>query len=124
MRRLVTLALRLATASLGLTAPGWVPARAQASPAGADRAALVAPALARNPTIDAARERAVAARARTGPSGQLPDPMLSIGMMNVPVLEPGLRDFMTMTTVGVAQRLPYPGKLSLEGRAAEHDARA
>ena len=50
--------------------------------------------------------------------------MLGVGVMNLPVTDPGFDDFMTMETVAVGQQLPFPGKLSLELRAAEQEARA
>lgn len=85
---------------------------------------LVAVALAVNPTIHAAERRVDAARARIGPAGALPDPMLSAGIMNLPVADPGFDDFMTMNVVGLGQRLPYPGKLPLARQAAELELRA
>ena len=108
--------LSLVGAAAGM---GIVPSRAVAQ-----LDSLVALAVADGPSVRAARERLSAARARIGPVGALPDPMLSVGIMNVPVAEPGLGDFMTMTTVSAQQSFPYPGKRSLAGRASELDARA
>ncbi len=85
---------------------------------------LVAVALGANPTIRAAERRVDAARARIGPAGALPDPVLSAGIMNLPIADPGFDDFMTMNTVGVGQQLPYPGKLPLARRTAELELRA
>ena len=85
---------------------------------------LVAMALEVSPTIHAAVQRAEAARARIAPAGALPDPMLSAGIMNLSVAGPGFGDMMTMNTIGVGQRVPYPGKLSLAQRAAELELRA
>lgn len=85
---------------------------------------LVALALELNPGVHAAMSRVEAARARIGPAGALPDPVLSAGVMNLPVADPGFDDFMTMNTVGLGQRVPYPGKLSLARRAAELELRA
>jgi len=65
-------------------------------------------------TVAAARERAVAMR-------QLPDPMLLAGVQNLPVNGEDRyslsMDFMTMTTVGVMQEFPLPGKRRLRGQA-------
>lgn len=83
---------------------------------------LVAVALATNPRIHAAHAQMEVARARVAPAATLPDPMLGVGLMNVPVTEPGFADFMTMKTITLGQRLPYPGKLELARRAAEHEA--
>jgi len=85
---------------------------------------LVLHALEVNPSVRAAQRRLEAARARVGPAGALPDPTLSLGVVNLPVSDPGFDDLMTMKTVGVGQRLPYPGKLSLARGATELEARA
>jgi cobalt-zinc-cadmium efflux system outer membrane protein len=122
------LALALFGALVTWSAPAPLTAQdARVAPAhrGADAVdSLVALALEVNPSINAAEHAVDAARARVGPAGALPDPMLSAGIMNFPISEPGFDDFMTMTTVGVGQRLPFPGKLSLATRAAELELRA
>ncbi len=74
-----------------------------------------------SPAVRAALARVEAARARIGAAGARPDPMLMAGVQNFPVSEPGFRDFMTMKMIGLGQTLPYPGKLSLRTRAAEHE---
>ena len=74
-----------------------------------------------SPAVRAAVARADAARARVGPAGARPDPMLMAGIQNFPLAEPGFGDFMTMKMVGLGQTFPYPGKLSLRTRAAEHE---
>lgn len=65
-------------------------------------------------TVRAARERAVAMR-------QLPDPMLLAGVQNLPVNGADRyslsMDSMTMTSVGVMQEFPLPGKRRLRGQA-------
>jgi len=98
------------------------PAVSQARALDAD--SLVQIALDRNPSVRAALHRVEAARARTGPAGALPDPMLSLGVMNLPVSDPGFGDFMTMTTLGLTQRLPYPGRRTLHRDAATLESRA
>jgi outer membrane protein, heavy metal efflux system len=85
---------------------------------------LVAIALEANPRIHAAHAQIEAARARISPAGTLPDPMLGVGIMNLPIAEPGFDDFMTMKTIAVGQQVPFPGKLTLARRAAEHGLRA
>ena len=122
---------RWVAVALGLLLnPGGIPAQTPGSagqlPQG-DRTSvdsLVALALEVNPSVHAALRAVEAARARIGPAGTLPDPMLTAGIMNLPVSDPGFDDFMTMNTVGVGQRLPYPGKLSLARRAAERELAA
>jgi cobalt-zinc-cadmium efflux system outer membrane protein len=46
-------------------------------------ARLTAEALAANPSLEATRANARAALARIPPAGALPDPMLSVGVMNL-----------------------------------------
>jgi len=87
-------------------------------------ASLVAVALDQNPGIAAAAERVRAAEARIPAAGARPDPVLSLSLSNLPVSEPGFADFMTMKTIGLSQRLPYPGKLSLAQDAERSQARA
>jgi outer membrane protein TolC len=105
----------------GQAASGARPRAIEADATSAQLDSLVARALEVNPTIRAARQRVDAARARIGPAGTLPDPMLGVGIMNVPVAEPGFGDFMTMKTIAVGQMLPFPGKLSLARQAAERE---
>lgn len=97
-------------------------------------AALVARAQQASPAITAARARVSAARARISPAGLLPDPMLMLGIQNLPLgamrsasdpaMGNGGPDPMTMKMIGVEQRIPYPGKLALSRRAAERGVEA
>lgn len=77
-----------------------------------------------HPAIRAAEDRVEAARAAISPAGALPDPMLGVGITNLPVTNPGFEGPMTMAMVGVGQLLPYPGKLDLRRRAAEAELAA
>lgn len=83
---------------------------------------LVATALARNPALIAARARVDAARARIGPAGTLPDPMVGAGIMNLPVNVS--YDDMTMNALMVGQTVPYPGRLRLQRELATAEAAA
>lgn len=87
-------------------------------------AQLVTEARALNQEIQSARSRAEAAAARIGPAGSLPDPMLSAGVMNVPVTSPSLSGGMSGLAVRLEQRLPPRGARSLRSSAArlEHEA--
>lgn len=98
---------------------------------------LTALALAENPKIRAASERAEAARHRIVSAGTRPDPMLMAGIQNLPLgkesvassmsgaaLEQRGPDPMTMRMLGVTQSIPYPGKIALRQRIAEHEARS
>src|SRR5438094_4579260 len=73
---------------------------------------LVAEALARNPTV-AQRQAAVrAATLRIRPAGSLPDPMLTLGVMDLvlPHFEFNQSDF-TEADVELSQEIPWPGSL-------------
>ena len=85
---------------------------------------LLAQALARNPTLEAAAARARGARAAIGPAGARPDPGLMLGVRDFPVWNPGFYDNFTMKMVGVGQVFPYPGKLGLRRLAAVREADA
>ena len=98
------------------------PAAQDAGPQQLD--SLVRWALDHNPRITASAARVNAAEAAIAPAGSLPDPVLSLGLRNLPVSDPGFQDLMTMKVVGLSQRLPYPGKRGLATRAARDGARA
>src|SRR5436190_98924 len=89
---------------------------------------LVAEALARSPTL-AQRQAAVrAATLRIRPAGSLPDPMLSLGVMDLelPHFDFNQSDF-TEVDVELSQEIPWPGSLgarSAVARAAANGARA
>jgi outer membrane protein TolC len=96
-----------------------------ATPLGAQQAdqehlldSLVALALRTSPAIQAADAQVHAAMASSRSAGTRPDPMLMLGLVNVPIAEPGFSDVMTMKMVGISQTFPFPGKLSLQTRAA------
>lgn len=84
-----------------------------------------------NPSIQAARNRVAAARARIGPAASWVDPELMIGILNLPLgsmesaaSEPGPGEPMTMKMVGIRQMIPFPGKISLRRQAAEYEAQS
>jgi outer membrane protein TolC len=83
---------------------------------------LIALARRANPAIHAATARVRAARARIGPAGARPDPMLMAGVRNLPISQPGFSDFMTMKMIGISQTFPFPGKRSLRTRVATNEA--
>jgi outer membrane protein TolC len=117
----IRLSIPLGMLALALTAPCVLYAQTAvptAPPYAVALDSLVVQALASSPGIRAARDRVEAARAAVGPASALPDPMLAVGITNLPVSDPGFSDFMTMKMVGIGQTLPYPGKLALRRRAA------
>jgi outer membrane protein TolC len=98
---------------------------AQVAPAGDSLLArLTAEALAANPALAADQALARAAGARVRPAGALPDPMLSVGVMNLTLPRFAFResDF-TEVDVELSQEFPWPGTLGARTRAARADAR-
>ncbi|MDH5806002.1 MAG: TolC family protein [Gemmatimonadota bacterium] len=77
-----------------------------------------------NPALVATRLRADAAMERVRPAGALPDPQLMFGLMNRPVNGFGTDQPMTMNTIQVSQRIPWPGKLRFASEGMEEYAEA
>src|SRR3989442_4919185 len=106
--------LILTASAFVIASAGPAHAQAPAPVAGASvLQSLVAEALARNPTV-AQRQAAVrAATLRIRPAGSLPDPMLSVGVMDLllPHFEFNRSDF-TEVDVELSQEIPWPGSLS------------
>lgn len=75
-----------------------------------------------SPAIAAARLRADAAGERIAPAGTLPDPMVSLGLMNRRLDGFGADEMMTMNQVEISQRLPWFGTLGAATRAATAQA--
>jgi outer membrane protein, heavy metal efflux system len=87
-------------------------------------ARLTTEAIAANPSLDASRATARAATAKVRPAGALPDPMLSVGVMNLTLPRFGFResDF-TEVDVELSQEFPWPGTLGARTAAARAQAR-
>lgn len=63
--------------------------------------------LARHPALDAMRYRSDADRERARAARALPDPVVSLGVNNLPVFDPGFDRFLpTNKAVGVRQQIP------------------
>ena len=77
----------IATAA-GLSAPANAQSLGDAHPLDS----LIALARATNPSIRSAAARREAALARVFPAGLRPDPMLMVGVQNMPVRDPGFTD--------------------------------
>ncbi len=78
-----------------------------------------------HPSIAAARARAEAMKAHTGPAGALMDPIFSFGIQNLPYSPLSFTATpMTGLRFGLSQRLPWPGKRALLSEATELDADA
>ena len=97
-------------AGLALLLGGAMAVAASAAEAPLTLEAAVQQGLARAPQMEARAADGTAAREEAARAGQLPDPVLTFGLANFPVTEPGafsLRsDGMTARTVGVMQAIP------------------
>jgi outer membrane protein TolC len=85
-----------------------------ASPASLTLREAIRIALARAPSIEAAQAGVLAAREEAARAGALPDPMLTVGIDNLPVtgadaFDPNA-DFMTMKKIGLRQEIPSGAK--------------
>ena len=72
----------------------------------------------------AARYMEVAARAKVGPAGAWDDPMLMLGVANLPTSWDFNMDPMTMKMIGLSQNIPYAGQKGLQAKAAKAEADA
>jgi len=71
-----------------------------------------------NDRAAAARYMAIAASRKVGPAGAWDDPMLMIGVTNLPTTWSFTEDMMTMKMVGLSQTIPYAGQKDLAAAAA------
>ncbi|HHQ41550.1 MAG TPA: TolC family protein [Chromatiales bacterium] len=100
-------------------------AAAASDPGVLEEEAAVRAALAASAALEAARQRAAAMAAVPPQAGTLPDPVLRLNAMNIPVDTFDLdQEAMTQLQVGFVQPVPFPGKLALRRAAAEHEAEA
>ncbi len=76
-----------------------------------------------SPQLRSSRLRAQVLAERAVPAGALPDPVLSLGLMNRP-LDFGSDQAMTMNSIQLSQRLPWAGKRSNSSAREEGLARA
>jgi len=104
---------------LGPMLVGAPPCQAYAQTDSLSVAEAIAQALERGPRVVAARLGADSRRERATIASALPDPMLSVGVMNRP-FDFGSDQAMTMNQVQLAQQLPWAGKRS---HASQREAR-
>jgi outer membrane protein TolC len=82
-------------------------------------------ALDNNPALAGIRARADALAAVPSQAGALPDPMLGLNALNVPVDTFDLdQEPMTQMQISLSQTFPFPGKRGLQRAAAEREASA
>jgi len=80
---------------------------------------LIDEAVKANPEIRTLKNRVASLKAAAPQAGTLPDPMLTIGVDNVPVSDPSFDAFLpTSKVIGLSQKVPFPGKLALKEEAA------
>lgn len=99
-------------------------APAQADQPELDLEALVREAAAQNPELQAAVKKWEALSHKPAQAAALDDPMLSLGLVNVPSSLNLRSEDMTMTEVGISQKLPFPGKRALMSEMASQEAQA
>jgi outer membrane protein, heavy metal efflux system len=108
----------------------WVEALAETQPVKTDEPILILDqaielALTGNPGLAEIKARAEAMAAIPSQEGTLPDPTLRFGALYLPTSSFNLhQDDFTMMEVGVSQEIPFPGKLALRKKIAEHEALA
>lgn len=79
----------------------------------------------RSPTLAAVRARYQALAAIPSQQGALPDPVLSLGALNLPTDTFNLdQENMTQMVVGLSQKIPFPGTLDLREQSARLEAEA
>ena len=83
---------------------------------------FIVEALQKNPVILEAGNRISMLKEIPPQAGSLEDPMLELGLMNLPVDSFSFsQEAMTQKQLTITQKLPYPGKLDLKVRAANED---
>lgn len=104
---------------LGGTRSSW----GQARPLPADLQAYISEALAAHPEIKRLAAQHKAAQEASRAAGALDDPMLTFGFFNLPVNTFSFRqEDMTMKTVEISQKFPFPGKRRLRTEVAAAQA--
>ena len=84
---------------------------------------LIWEALRNNPQLKAYRDLSKASRAQISPAGSLPDPLLSLRVLNVPDNHLAFnREAMSGKQISLTQSFPFPGKLLLKSAIARSRA--
>lgn len=85
---------------------------------------LVEEALRSNPEIQAARKKWEVYKEKIPQAYALPDPMLGLGITNLPTNFSFRKEDMTMKEISISQMFPFPGKRPLMKEMAEKEAEA
>ena len=109
------------TSSASTAAPQPSPERIFADAEQLERSALIQAVLDRNPTVEVARQAWQAALQREPQAKSLGDPVLSYSLAPISI---GSSNARYGQVVRFGQRLPFPGKLKLQGEIARAEAEA
>jgi len=85
---------------------------------------LIEEALQNNPEILAAKKRGEVFKEKVPQSWALEDPMLGLGIVNLPTNFSFRDEDMTMKEISISQKIPFPGKRPLMREMAEKEAEA
>ncbi len=85
---------------------------------------LVVEAMQANPEILAAKKRWEVFKAKVPQASALEDPMLGLGIINLPTNFRFKEEDMTMKEISISQKVPFPGKRPLMKEMAEKEAEA
>ena len=86
---------------------------------------LIQRAWAKNPEVQAAKSRWEVLKERSPQAGALDDPMLGLGILNLPTDTFSFQqEDMTQKEISLSQKLPYPGKRGLRSEMAQKEAEA
>jgi outer membrane protein TolC len=85
---------------------------------------VISQVLKTNDRAAAARYMEKSAAAKIAPAGAWDDPMLMLGVVNLPTSFKFHEDMMTMKMVGLSQKIPYAGQKGLQAKAARAEADA
>lgn len=102
-----------------------LPSVALATPSALTLAEALRIAVSRAPLVDASQSGVTAAREEAARAGALPDPMLTVGLDNLPVtgadaFDPDA-DFMTMKKIGLRQEIPSRAKREARTSLAQRE---
>jgi len=83
---------------------------------------MIQEALKNNPKIEASIHRTLSVEKTISQAGALPDPTVTLGLMNLPLDSFAFnREPMTGKVISVMQMFPFPGRLSLKTGMAEYE---
>ena len=104
---------------------GWLSFNSFAQESPSSLTAVVEEAVRSSSNLAAVKSRARALAELPSQQAALPDPRLSINLMNLPVDGFSFtQEAMTQFQVGISQALPFPGKLALRAEVAQFEAEA